>query len=355
MPFINFAKNSAACLSPSCRFGPIAFFVGLIVVMLLPIDGRAERTLFFKKEVPRITFENISPPFDQYDYFLNGHSLPFEYDASSFSLINAWWLAEVSTLVYSDAAYIWQRLRQAGFKQVQFIQHDGTYGFVAAHERFAIVAFRGSEIWRREEHFDIQRILADLKTNIDIRLSDWAEGERVHSGFKAALEDVWAVLQPEIEKLQHQGLKIWLTGHSLGAALATLAADRLPDVQGLYTFGSPRVGDEEFEAQFSVHAYRVVNGKDVVTSVPAKDPFRHVGERIHIDAESVIENGHEIDARLEGASCRKDPQTSEETRETVMIDSGILIPHAFRDHNPMLYGILLWNALVDSLADENRQ
>jgi len=341
-------------LSPNCRFGSTALFVGLIV-LLLPIDGRAEGTSFCKKAIPRITFENISPPFDQYDYFQNSLSFPFEYDASSFSLVNAWWLAEISTLVYSDAPYIWQRLRQVGYKQVQFIQHDGTYGFVAAHKRFAIVAFRGSEIWRREERFDLQRVLADLKTNIDIRLSDWAEGERVHSGFKAALEDVWTVLQPEIENLHRQGLTIWLTGHSLGAALATLAADRLPDVQGLYTFGSPRVGDKGFQSHFRVKAYRLVNGKDIVPTVPGEGPFRHVGELIPIDVEDGQNDGLGHGKMPGDAGCPGDTQAPAGTGEGVRIDSGLLIPRAFRDHNPVLYSVHLWNALVDSLADENRQ
>jgi len=332
---------------------PIVFLVAMGIVMLLPVGGRAETPALCKKEVPRITFENISPPFDQYDYFQNRLLLPFEYDASSFSLINAWWLAEVSTLVYSDATHIWQRLRQAGFKQVQFIQHDGTYGFVAAHDRFAIVAFRGSEIWRREEKFDIQRVLADLKTNIDIRLSDWAEGERVHSGFKAALEDVWTVLRPEIEKRHRQGLKIWLTGHSLGAALATLAADRLPDVQGLYTFGSPRVGDKGFQSHFRVKTYRLVNGKDIVPTVPGEGPFRHVGELIPIAVEDSPNGGHGHGKAPGGAGCSGDTQAPAGSEKDIKINTGLLIPRAFRDHNPVLYSVHLWNALVESREDLN--
>jgi triacylglycerol lipase len=321
----------------------------MVATVLLSIDGRAEATPLCKKEVPRITFENISPPFDQYDYFQNCQYFPFQYAASSFSVINAWWLAEASTLVYSDATYAWQRLRLAGFDHIQFFEHAGTYCFVAANSRFAIVAFRGSEIWRREEHFDAQRILADLKTNIDIRLSDWAEGERVHSGFKTAMDEIWGKLGPEIEKLETQGLKIWLTGHSLGAALATLAADRLQDVQGLYTFGSPRVGDKGFQAHFQVPAFRVVNGKDIVETVPGKDPFRHIGERVWIVSDGRLQyrNGHGGDATE--TACREDSNSSGDTVKGLQIDSGLLIPHAFRDHNPMLYSIFLWNALVESM------
>lgn len=327
---------------------PIVFLVAMAIVMLLPVGGRAETPALCKKEVPRITFENISPPFDQYDYFQKRLFFPFEYDASSFSLINAWWLAEISTLVYSDTAYIWQRLRQAGFKQVQFIQHSGTYCFVAANDRFAVVAFRGSEIWRRGERFDAQRILADMKTNIDIRLSEWAEGSHVHSGFKSALEDVWTALLPEIEKLQTEGLKIWLTGHSLGAALATLSADRLQGVQGLYTFGSPRVGDKGFQSHFQVNAYRVVNGQDIVPTVPGAGPFRHVGERVWIAPHGGLQDRNGREGELLDNGCGEEVNASGDTLKRPPIDSGLLIPHAFRDHNPMLYSIFLWNALVEN-------
>ena len=69
----------------------------------------------------------------------------------------------------------------------------------------------------------------------------------VHRGFKAALLEVWTDLENYVSNLQKDNLKIWITGHSLGAALATLAADRYGNVQGLYTYGSPRVGDQDFK------------------------------------------------------------------------------------------------------------
>jgi triacylglycerol lipase len=329
------------------RLRAARLFVAIVAAVLLPIEGRAETLALCPKEVPRITLENISPPFDQYDYFQNRQFFPFQYAASSFSLINAWWLAEASTLVYSDAPYAWQRLRQAGFDQIQFIERGGTTCFVAANKQFAILAFRGSEIWRRGEHFDAERILADLKTNIDIRLSEWPKGGRVHSGFKTALEEVWTVLQPEIERLQNHGVKIWLTGHSLGAALATLAADRLTDVQGLYTFGSPRVGDKGFQAHFRVPAYRVVNGQDIVATVPGEGPFLHVGKLIPIGSEKSLQSGQKPVEAPGNAPCFENTLASETTQEDVKIDSGTFIPDAFRDHNPMLYDVHLWNTMVE--------
>jgi len=95
-----------------------------------------------------------------------------------------------------------------------------------------------------------------------IRLAGWARGGRVQRGFRDALEVAWADLFPYMNNLADQSCKIGLAGHSLGAALVTLAADRFQDVQGLYTFGSPRVGDRQFQENFRLRAYRVVNGDD---------------------------------------------------------------------------------------------
>ncbi len=79
---------------------------------------------------------------------------------------------------------------------------------------------------------------------------------------------------------------IWLTGHSLGGALATIAAYRLlkmgMNVHGLYTFGSPRVGNYGFVHDFRVLAFqrglkgqgnegnlqRFMNHNDIVARVP---------------------------------------------------------------------------------------
>jgi alpha-beta hydrolase superfamily lysophospholipase len=60
---------------------------------------------------------------------------------------------------------------------------------------------------------------------------------------------------------------LFLTGHSLGGALATLAASRWP-ARACYTFGAPRVGDGAFARTLRAPLYRVVNGQDVVPRVP---------------------------------------------------------------------------------------
>ncbi len=54
--------------------------------------------------------------------------------------------------------------------------------------------------------------------------------------------------------------RVWFTGHSLGGALATLAAGRYERAPEVYTFGAPRVGDGEHVKSLDTPVYRFVNG-----------------------------------------------------------------------------------------------
>ena len=82
-----------------------------------------------------------------------------------------------------------------------------------------------------------------------------------------------------------------MTGHSLGAALATVAANLLCadqpgglGIRGLYTYGSPRVGDNGFGRRITVPVYRFRNNTDLVTHVPLGLVFHHVGRLQFIDS-----------------------------------------------------------------------
>jgi hypothetical protein len=317
------------------------------LIYFSPFSWAAETTPICKKEIPAITFKNLSPPYTEYAYFQHHVRFPFQHRASSFSLINAWWLAEASTLVYADAAYVRRQFSAAGLRRVKFFSKVSTQCFIASNDQFAIVAFRGSEGWKLNEPFDLRRTLADWTTDFDIRLSDWFRGGRVHRGFKDALEEVWAEIFPHMKQLADQGCNIWLTGHSLGAALAILAADRFQDVQGVYTFGSPRVGDREFQEKFRLQAYRVVNGDDLVSRVPPAGTYRHVGELKIIGRKGSLHEG--LTAKAENnAPCPDPSATSGSLTENKKSDLSQLIPDSIRDHVPLLYAIFLWNHLVEN-------
>jgi hypothetical protein len=100
---------------------------------------------------------------------------------------------------------------------------------------------------------------------------------KVHLGFYGAYE---ALRQPALDASAAVGAPTpngrVITGHSLGAAIATLCwADLGGD---LMTFASPRVGDPAFgTALWNGQTVRIVNAPDIVPDVPTDPPFRHGG------------------------------------------------------------------------------
>jgi hypothetical protein len=76
-----------------------------------------------------------------------------------------------------------------------------------------------------------------------------------------------------------------------------------------------------------------------------------VGELIPIDAEDSQNGGHGHRKAPGDVGCPGDTQAPAGAVADVKIDSGLLIPRAFRDHNPVLYSVHLWNALVESRED----
>jgi len=317
---------------------PIAAF-GLLFLLVLAVSPTDAGTTAGGRlrQVPTITLENLSPPYKDYEYFQGHENHPFNPDAQAFDLTNCWWLAEAATLAYAGEEFVRPRFQAAGLPEVTFFSGASTQGYIAANDRFAIVAFRGSEIWKREGELDLKKITADLLVDVDVRLVQWDRGGRVHAGFLRALDEVWTDLEKKIRALAAGGRTIWFTGHSLGGALAVLAADRYGDGNGLYTFGTPRVGDAQFAGQFRVTAYRVVHHRDIVTRIPPEGIYRHVGEVRYIDGTGRLHGLPEPDigeSAENGTSGKSAPGSSS------------WIPEPMRDHVPLLYAIHLWNNMV---------
>lgn len=162
-------------------------------------------------------------------------------------------------------------------------QPTDTQGFVArtiADE--IIVAFRGTEIRSRQ----------DRAIDFDVALvPDSVSGGRVHRGFLRAAEsiidDVQRAIGPDCD------MPIFVAGHSLGAAIATLVAHRLHAanemVAQIHTFGSPRVGDALFAASYNRDLRHVTerhqNCCDIITRVPSViQGYHHVGQLRYYDA-----------------------------------------------------------------------
>jgi triacylglycerol lipase len=103
----------------------------------------------------------------------------------------------------------------------------------------------------------------------------------VHDGFL----DMYGSAKDDLAKALAQAggkSRLYIGGHSLGAAMATLAMADIEvslgrAVAALYTFGSPRVGDAAFAAAFNARfagrSFRVANSSDIVTSIPLPIPI----------------------------------------------------------------------------------
>jgi triacylglycerol lipase len=260
----------------------------------------------------------------------------FDPVASTFSFVNAWWLAEAALLSYWPADEATNRFLAAADLQSELVDREGTQCYVASNGAFAIVAFRGTQPEQR----------ADVWTDFEFIPTKWPGGGNVHEGFQEGLNVVWDDVTQALT--QSGAAKVWFTGHSLGAALATLAADRFGQPAGLYTFGSPRLGDGKFTAAFNgrhaTRSFRYVNNHDVVTHVPPTIfNFRHVDREMHIDG-----NGH-IGQSIAGPGtvvidAAKDFFTR---RVPALISGASLLPPALIDHTPRRYSTLVWNAFAD--------
>ncbi|MBE7382126.1 MAG: DUF2974 domain-containing protein [Leptolyngbya sp. SIO1E4] len=166
-----------------------------------------------------------------------------------------------------------------------------TQAFMFKKDHHIVLVFRGSQQ------------AADWKTNFSFRLRKFSVSSppqadalptgEVHRGFQDAWESVEKRVIIQLKKWWTPSTNLWVTGHSLGGALATLASTSLEyqgySISGLYTFGQPRVGDWQFVRKVQVRMgdrmFRYVNNNDVVPLIPPQfnimNPTRLYGHMGH--------------------------------------------------------------------------
>jgi triacylglycerol lipase len=242
--------------------------------------------------------------------------MAFEPRTTSFSTANAQILAQASAVAYDTPERCAKWAKVSGFTGAfDFFDNQDTQGFVTESGDAIIVAFRGTQPNRPMDWF------VDFRATCDPW--DHKNAGKVHSGFYSALRKVWGVTLANGEvlprRLVNRGSKpIWITGHSLGGALAVLCAaqalfvSKIP-VQGVYTFGQPRVGTKDFadavHAKLGSGIFRFVNDRDIVPRVPLFSMgFCHYGGQRFFDhagessvADSAVETVKEAFTLAKGA------------------------------------------------------
>jgi hypothetical protein len=272
------------------------------------------------------SWQGVTVPGDGTSYFEKHRGVPFDVASTRYSAINAWWLSEISRLVYRHGATRKlpkdrrQILAEVGFIEREAFDVDGTQGSIieaapgSIHPPMAVLAFRGSEEFK------------DWLTNINSVPVPWEGAGLVHNGFRGGLNAVWERIEGLLTTMT---VPLFYTGHSLGAALATVAAARKPP-RATYTFGGPRVGDAHFASTFEMkQLYRVVNNRDVVPTLPPPPIFRHAGEQHYVSSAGSMLVNPSL-AVVDTDRLRKDP-TYDDHRLLIQA------PQFIADHAPVNY------------------
>lgn len=164
------------------------------------------------------------------------------------------------------------------------LSDSNIFGLVAwnASTKTALVAFRGTQtIWDWIDDVDALAVPYIAVPNTGF----------VHMGFQLVYEHVRKSTGQILASSCVGAQRILVTGHSLGGALAVLAAydisknSPLAQIPEVYTLAGPRTGAPDFAGKFDAQiktCERVVNFMDVVPQVPLPPAYEHVGEEIKV-------------------------------------------------------------------------
>jgi triacylglycerol lipase len=183
--------------------------------------------------------------------------------------------AKLSAHAYKSERLAIKSAKKLGFKWVKLISRDGAECLVAKDRNDLWFAFRGTEPSK----------LNDVMADLNMIKNAAKAGGKVHGGFQQEVNDLWMDVLEELEHNDQLKVRkdVYMTGHSLGAAMATIAATRYQPHE-LFTFGSPRVGGNKFIKNIKCPHLRFMNNNDIVCRIPpAWLGFKHHGEMIYFN------------------------------------------------------------------------
>ncbi|BBQ00665.1 hypothetical protein BSFA1_57930 [Burkholderia sp. SFA1] len=198
------------------------------------------------------------------------------------------------------------------------------YGAFRRSDSLALLAFRGTE----------PDSIADIAIDLQVSLTEWTEsGGRVHVGFARAARSMLSCVTNWLATTAASRAKVVMTGHSLGAAIASLLASACKADQ-LLTIGCPRVGDAAFKKTLdAVEITRLVDCCDIVTELPPE-----IGGYVHCAPMTYITSAGIVDSGAGEAFIESDRAAA---RRAYMYDyawrEGNVIIRDLADHAPINY------------------
>jgi hypothetical protein len=305
-----------------------------------------------RKRLPPRTLDALTPPAGvrfPYAFFENVHQHPLRANQQGFDPRTAWFLADAAFLAYSSDTAIAAEYRRPELAATvePFAGTRGTQCYVAAGPGWIVLAFRGTQLDNFWQH------VLDVRTDLQAIPVRDAAGDFVHRGFLEGVDEVWLRVRRHIAGQQQlRSRPLWITGHSLGAGLATIAASRCSTdpalgAVGLYAYATPPVGDAQFARRVSIPAFRVANNTDVLTKLTV-GVYAPVGELRFIDGNGQVHgqspSGVERVVAFAGNVSTSLLMAASRLR---LARLGIPLPGFIADHAPINYATLLWNSYIE--------
>jgi triacylglycerol lipase len=305
--------------------------------------------------LPSETVDGLRPPLPGFPYFAHADRHQFQPRARAYSAVNGWWLADASFLVYGTAKFIEEAIRNSplpdqGFRLDWLGTPDDNRGMILSNDVTLIVVFRGTRL-QAHSLLDVAEVVLinrdDLWTDSQFLPKVCRAGGQVHRGFLASYAEISDRLDA-IVRAKRPRQTLWLTGHSLGGALATVAAAHLNGVpiQGICTYGCPRVGDAAFASVLPRRShYRFVHRADWVPTVPPEFlGYVHAGTFRSVTGNGPRQFGNDL---ANGAKSLLSAVKSAASRLHLDVGELPFKIAGLADHAPIYYATLLWNSLLD--------
>ena len=211
------------------------------------------------------------------------------------------YLATACNLAYCDREDGTKQFRDELNLEARLISVDNTQAWIGENTGAIVVAFRGSESPTSLDGFkdwlltNARNFLVLPEGQLGTDFAAAGVGARFHRGFMEALAEIWSPLYATVdEAMQRHERPLWITGHSLGGAIALLSAWRLHQqfipVHQICTFGAPMVGNaataEAYHREFPKQIFRYVDASDLVPRLPTMSLFSN--EYGHCQTEIVV-------------------------------------------------------------------
>jgi len=283
----------------------------------------------------------------------------FDPNATKYNVQNAGFLCEASNASYEGDDICKKWAFDNGFTDSFHIIDtskinpiSGTYAYTAENKDVLLIVFRGTK-------FDnISNIITDINGIIKI---PWGNLGTVHTGFYDAFFLAWnnfKELKNTIKNASINGKKIWITGHSLGGALAQMCAIQTELFEGIhvhsiYTYGQPRIGDFIFSQNINTkmgnRMFRIVNNFDIVPRLaPFSVGYRQHGRELYYDRSKKVT---EKDASVEDATDAVMSILSS-FNKTISFSELLKIPI---EKGPLFMKSLEQGVDIKKIVDENKQ